>query len=190
MNAALSPLRPSLVSSSPSWKPAAAAFGLGLVGSMLIGAVTNAVNGRVAPLYFQVVLGWDGDVPSAAIGQGLMEGAVIGLILGGIVAALFTLRTRGHGSTLSALRLVGTLLLLALGAWAVGGVFGLLMGAVSPGWFQQRFGLEPDAAVWPVAWVGGSITGAELGAIITTLLGCVVFWVRTKPVESCPGARP
>ncbi len=51
-------------------------------GGGILGALTNYINGNVSPLYFQNVMHWNGvsDVPGAAIGQGIFEGLICGLI--------------------------------------------------------------------------------------------------------------
>ena len=64
--------------STPSPMALLAIAGTVIAGGALIGASTNAINGVISPLYFQVVMGWQ-DVESiwrASIAQGIFEGLI------------------------------------------------------------------------------------------------------------------
>src|SRR4051794_5534138 len=63
----------------------------GVLAGGLLGATTNAINGRVSPLYFVTILGWRdvADVWRASIAQGVFEG----LLFGTFFSVLFTAAT-------------------------------------------------------------------------------------------------
>src|ERR1700729_575514 len=63
----------------------------GVLGSVLIGGTTNAVNGWVSPTYFVTILRWQGvaDVWRASIAQGIFEGLLFGIFF----SLVFTVTT-------------------------------------------------------------------------------------------------
>ena len=80
-----------------------ALFGIavtGLFASASLGAVTNAVNGWVSPLYFVTILGWQGveDVWRASIAQGLFEGLCFGAFFSLVFASGVGIITRASSS--------------------------------------------------------------------------------------------
>lgn len=163
----------------------AAAFLLSLGGSIALGIFTNFVNAKIGPEYFVALFGWQGDIVAMSTAQAVLEGSLFGLVLGALVAIVYALRM-GTGATVAgAVKLVTTLLAGAWAAWIVGGGIGLLMSVLSAEWFQTRFAVSSER-VTRVAWVGGSITGLELGGTVITVLGLVAFWVMNsrKPLTA------
>ncbi len=154
----------------------------GILAGAALGALTNSINGRVSPLYFRNILGWHDveDVWRASIAQGIFEGLLFGLFL----ALVFTIvvgcvsRARcsyGFG--------VGTLIFMAVAAlvcWAVGGLLGMGLAALSPEFYRHAFLRVPQDfdEMLRYAWVGGSIWGIEFGGFALTILGSFLFYAR------------
>src|SRR6185312_15969836 len=89
----------------------------------------NAVNGLVSPQYFVALMGWQSHVWVRAVGQGMLEGAVLGGLFGIVVAIAFAASTGMRGP----LRLATGALAVAVGAvlvcWIAFGVLGVLIAA-------------------------------------------------------------
>lgn len=148
------------------------------------GALTNAVNGWVSPLYFVTILGWEEghDVQSAAIGQGIFEGVLLGGVLSVLFAAAVGWISRAACPYALAVRyLIGTFLA-ALACWTAGGLCAVAMALVSPGFYRSTFIGFPEGleAMLRYAWVGGSLVGVELGAVASAILAVVLFQARWR----------
>jgi hypothetical protein len=71
-----------------------------VVAGMFVGATTNAVNGAVSPIYFEIVMGWDSTgVWLQSVEQGILEGFVIGIFLSSILTLAIGLITRQAART-------------------------------------------------------------------------------------------
>lgn len=166
----------------------------GLLAGILLGAATNAVNGRLSPHYFISMLGWDDvlDVPSAAIAQGVLEGAVLGAGLGVFFAAVVGLVSRAA----CPFRLAATYLLGvvagALCCWTLGGLLAVGIAALSPEIYQARFPAAPPSTseLMGYAWVGGSICGVELGGLACVVLAAVLFRALWQTQAAKPEPQP
>jgi hypothetical protein len=65
----------------------------GVLASACLGAITNAVNGRVSARYFVTILGWRDveDMWRESIAQGIFEGSIWGVEFGGLVSVVLGL---------------------------------------------------------------------------------------------------
>lgn len=157
----------------------AAAFALSFIGSIALGVLTNFANAKIGPEYFASLFGWQGDIVSMSMTQAVLEGSLFGLILGALVAVVYAVRMGSAANVGGAIKLVTMLLACAWAAWILGGVIGVLMGTLSGEWFQNRFDISSER-VKGVAWVGGSITGLEVGGTVLTMLILIVFWMTNR----------
>ena len=98
----------------PSVRPLALAAiaGTGVFASAALGAVTNAINGWVSPLYFVTIMRWQGveNVWLASIAQGVFEGLCFGVFFSLVFTAGVAILTRASCSyAFAALHLLGIL---------------------------------------------------------------------------------
>ena len=106
----------------------------GVVASACLGGITNAINGRVSPLYFVRVVRWHEfeDVWRASIAQGIFEGIGFGVAFSLLFAAGVGIITRASCSYGFAVRHLLAILVGALACWAFGGVAGVGLALLSP----------------------------------------------------------
>lgn len=151
-------------------------FVASIVGGGVLGAVTNLINGRVSPLYFQNIMRWSdvSDVPRAAIGQGIFEGLICGLVFGTIFVTGVSLISKLRLSIRSSLSFLGLLIGSAFLAWCVGGLLAILLAWISPEFYRRSFfGVPEDfSSMLSYAWVGGSIWGVQFGGF-----GLLIIWI-------------
>ena len=164
--------------------------------SAVMGAATNAVNGTVSPLYFETMLGFEEEVWRAAVAQGLFEGLLWGVFL----ALAFTVGTGIITRASCTYKFAGRHLIGvsagALACWMAGGLIAMALAALSPEFYRNAFMGVPDAfgPILAYAWVGGSIWGLQLGAILSIALGLVFLrrnWRgigKTVRIERRPSA--
>jgi hypothetical protein len=167
----------------------------GVFASAILGGITNAVNGRVSPLYFVTILGWRNvdNVWRASIAQGLFEGLCFGVFFSLVFAAGAGIITRiscRYG--FAAAHLLG-IVAGALVSWLIGGTTAVGLAALSPEFYRRAFIGVPEefGPMLKYAWVGGSIWGLELGGLVSVVLGLVVLrgnWLRLQSGEQA-GAR-
>ena len=82
----------------------------GVFASAALGAITNAVNGLVSPLYFVIIMRWQGveNVWLASIAQGVFEGLCFGVFFSLVFTAGVGILTRASCSYwFAALHLLG-----------------------------------------------------------------------------------
>lgn len=147
-------------------------------GGALLGAATNAINARVSPVYFRYVLRWADvrDIWRAVMAQGIYEG----LMYGSLFAVVFTLSvgvsSRGRADFRFTVRPLLTAACIALGGWVMGGVLAIGLASLSPEFYRLRFRGVPDAfgEMLAYAWVGGSIWGILIGAVLAAVVSTVV----------------
>jgi len=164
---------------------ALATVGVGAV----LGALTNAINGAVSPMYFHTILGWDHveNIWRAAIAQGIFEGLIYGAIFSVVFTLVVGLVSRARapfGFAMKHLIVAGGIALLA---WCLGGVIAMALAAISPDFYRNTFvGVPSD--FWEMlryAWVGGSIWGVLFGAVLAVVIASVLAvtdWRRrTQP---------
>jgi hypothetical protein len=151
----------------------------GVFASAGLGAITNAINGWVSPLYFVNILGWQDveDVWRASIAQGLFEGLLFGVFFSLVFASGVGIITRASCSYGFAARYLLGIVAGALVCWLVGGTAAMGLAALSPEFYRRAFLGVPQkfGPMLRYAWVGGSIWGLELGGLVSLVLGLVVL---------------
>jgi hypothetical protein len=157
---------------------------LGTAAGGTLGALTNCVNGRISPDYFMNALGWEyaADVPAAAVAQGIYEGTMLGLVL----STLFAVTVGWVSKARCPFRIAAYHLLRifawALVCWCLGGMIGVLLAIISPGFFPIGETFRQDySRLLSFAWVGGSIQAIEWGGSAMALLECILFRARWSP---------
>ncbi len=156
--------------------------GTGVLTGVLLGALTNSINGWVSPLYFRNILRWQDveDVWRASVAQGVFEGLMFGLFL----TLVFTIVVGCVSKVRCSYGFGATVLLFvaaaALVCWAVGGLLGMGLAALSPEFYRHAFRGVPEDfnEMFRYAWVGGSISGIEFGGLALTILGSFLFYAR------------
>ena len=164
-------------------------FGIAVTGvfaSAGLGAITNAVNGWVSPLYFVTILGWRGveDVWRASVAQGLFEGLCFGVFFSLVFASGVGIITRASCSYGFAARHMLGIVAGSLVCWLIGGTAAMGLAALSPDFYRWAFIGVPEefGPMLKYAWVGGSIWGLELGGLLSVVLGLVILrgnWLRS-----------
>ncbi len=157
----------------------------------ILGALTNAVNGWVSPLYFRVVLRWDDvqDIWRACVAQGILEGVLSGLVIAVAFTTVVGLVSKGRSPYgLAALHLL-LIAAAALACWAIGGVVAIGLAALSPEFYRHTFPGVPEdfGPMIRYAWVGGSIWGVHLGGLAALIVGSVRFRARWRRLEEGAG---
>jgi hypothetical protein len=154
-----------------------------LIGAAL-GALANSINGSVSPLYFRNIMRWHDveDVWRASVAQGIFEGLLFGFFFGLVfttVVGYVSAARASYGFGLVTLIFVAVA---AIVCWAVGGLAGMGLAALSPEFYRHAFiGVPEDFhEMLRYAWVSGSIWGIEFGGFAMTLLGSFMFYARWK----------
>jgi hypothetical protein len=119
----------------------AATAATGVLAGGLLGAITNAVNGRISPTYFVNVLGWQGveDVWRASIAQGAFEGLLFGVFFSLVFATVTGIITGAACPYGFAVRHLLGILGGALTCWALGGLLAVALAALSPEFYRRAF---------------------------------------------------
>jgi hypothetical protein len=177
-------------------------FGIAVTGvfaSAALGAVTNAVNGWVSPLYFVTIMRWHGveDVWRASVAQGIFEGLCFGVFFSLVFTAGVGIITRAACPFAFAARHLAGIVAGALVCWAIGGMAAMGLATLSPEFYRRAFIGVPEETgpMLAYAWVGGSIWGVQLGGLVSVVLGLVVLranWLRSthaEPGVATPGPR-
>jgi hypothetical protein len=151
----------------------------GVFASAGLGAVTNAINGWVSPLYFVTILGWRGveDVWRACIAQGIFEGLCFGVFFSLVFTSGIGVITRASCSYGFAVRHLLGIVAAALACWLIGGVAAMGLATLSPEFYRRAFIGMPEqfGPMLAYAWVGGSIWGVQLGGLVSVVLGLVAL---------------
>jgi hypothetical protein len=151
----------------------------GVLASGLLGGTTNAVNGAVSPTYFVTILRWQGveDVWRASIAQGIFEGLLFGIFFSLLFTVATGIITNAACSFGFAFRHLLGILAGAYLCWALGGLAALGLATLSPEFYRRAFFGVPEefGAMLRYAWVGGSIWGAELGGLVSVVVGLVIL---------------
>jgi hypothetical protein len=169
----------------------------GVFASATLGAITNAVNGWVSPLYFVTIMQWRGveDVWRASIAQGIFEGLCFGVFFSLVFTAGVGVITRASCSYGFAVRHLLGIVAGALVCWAVGGLAAMGLASLSPDFYRRAFIGAPEETgpMLAYAWVGGSIWGVQLGGLVSVVLDLVVMranWRRSRHAEPGAAADP
>lgn len=145
----------------------------------LFGALTNIINGAVSPFYFELVMGWRfNNIWKASIAQGIFEGTIYGIFFSIVFTTGFGLITKGKASLSFALKILIQVLFFIMSCWFIGGAIATLLALLSPDFYHSHFYFPPKESsdLLRFAWVGGSIWGGIIGAV----LGCILSLVWTK----------
>jgi hypothetical protein len=163
-----------------------------LLGAVL-GAITNAVNGWVSPLYFRNIMRWDDvqDIWRAAIAQGILEGILFGLAFAVIFTAVVGIVSKArspYGLAAVHLVLIGVA---ALVCWALGGVVAMGLATLSPEFYRHAFRGVPEdfGQMLRYAWVGGSIWGIQFGGLASVIVGSVLFRAKWRHLQEAADNR-
>lgn len=151
----------------------------GILVGIILGAFTNAINGRVSPLYFRTIMQWH-DVQNiwrASIAQGILEGILFGLIFSVIFTSVVGIVSKAqapYNLTVFYLLFIGVA---GLVCWVIGGLAAMGLAALSPEFYRHAFLGVPDdfSQMLRYAWVGGSIWGIQFGGLAAVILGSVLF---------------
>ena len=156
----------------------------GVLASAFLGGTTNAVNGLVSPTYFVTIMRWEnvGDVWAASVAQGVFEGLCFGVFFSLVFTAATGVITRGSCHFGFAFRHLLGILGATYICWAFGGLCAVGLAALSPGFYRSTFYGVPQNfnQMLGYAWVGGSIWGAELGALVSVVIGLVMLWTNWR----------
>ena len=131
----------------------------GVFASGILGATTNAVNGHVSPLYFVTILGWAdvADVWRASIAQGAFEGLLYGVFFSLLFTTAVGIITGAECPYGFALQHLLGIMAGAYVCWALGGLAGIGLAALSPEFYRRIHRCpganRPDASVCLGRWV-------------------------------------
>lgn len=159
---------------------------IGIVAGVLIGALTNTLNGAVCPEYFTRVMGWPATAPIGvwSVRQGMLEGGLCGFFFALVLSIVMALRSRLRCPFRRAL---GYFVVACLGVvlcTILGGVVGAGWAASDPASYLAAFPTAISPGTARFAWVGGSIWGGQLGGLAMIVLTSIVFCVRCSTTGS------
>jgi hypothetical protein len=178
---------PKAASSSQPLALIALAF-TGILTAAALGAATNAVNGLVSPRYFVTILRWHGveDVWRASVAQGIFEGLLFGTCFALLFVVGVGLVTRAACTYGYAVRYLLGIAGGALVCWVLGGLAAMGLAALSPEFYRAAFIGVPDefGEMLAYAWVGGSITGLQLGGLVCVVIGVLLLRVNWQRENS------
>jgi hypothetical protein len=162
----------------------------GVLASAFLGGSTNAINGLVSPRYFVTIMRWHdvADVWRASIAQGMFEGFCFGLFFSLVFTAGTGIITGASCRYGFACKHLLGILGAAYICWAIGGLAGMGLAALSPEFYSRTFIGVPQefGERMAYAWVGGSIWGVELGGLVSVALGLVVLRANWKRLRRQP----
>jgi len=162
----------------------------GVFSSALLGAVTNAINGWVSPLYFVTILGWRGveDVWRMSIAQGIFEGLLFGVFFSLVFTTGVGIITRASCRYGFAVRHLLGVVVGAFFCWGIGGLAAIGLASFSSGFYQSTFIGVPDefGPMLAYAWVGGSIWGVQFGGLVSVVIGLVIFRANWRHSRNLP----
>jgi hypothetical protein len=169
-------------------------FVVSIVGGGVLGALTNLINGRVSPMYFQNIMHWKdvADIPRAAIAQGVFEGLICGLAFGTIFVLAVSVISKLHLRVGHSLCYLALLFGSAFLAWCLGGFLAMLLAWISPDFYRHAFiGVPEDlSSMVRYAWVGGSIWGVQFGGFALLIVWVAVFGLRWNANNSVEATAP
>jgi len=164
----------------------------GVLATAFLGGSTNVVNGLVSPRYFVTIMGWHDvtDVWRASIAQGMFEGFCFGLFFSLVFTAGTGIITGASCRYGFACKHLLGILAGAYLSWAIGGLAGMALAAVSPEFYSRTFIGVPQAfgERLAYAWVGGSLWGVELRGLLSVVLGLVVMRANWRRLQQPAGS--
>lgn len=154
----------------------------GVLLSMTLGALTNAINAVVSPTYFYLVFNQQVDANQlwkASILEGIQEGGCLGLLVSCVFTAGANAFWRSEVSYTPLVRYLLGIFAGAFLAWILGGLIALSFAALRPVLYAGIFGTPGGFnALVRYAWVGGSIWGLEGGSLVAMI---IALWkLRTR----------
>lgn len=160
---------------------------VGILCGVLMGAVTNAINGVVSPAYFSLLF-WDWKAQDDfelwrfTIEQGMLEGSVFGAVFSLIlmfgIAFISKLRCPFRPGFIVLLKVMAFSLMF----WIVGGFNGALLAQFLPQFSNLGLLFNPGEAL-RFAWVAGSIWGVYIGSLLSTIGAFVSFAAKWRRLE-------
>lgn len=119
-----------------------------------------------------------------AVVQGIFEGSIDGLAYTIVFLMLLWAVAGWRCHFSSAVSCIRTCLLIALGTWLAGGIYGVAHAVSSPHDFPlQLFGWRDASDSTPVvqyAWVLGSIWGVDFGSIVPIIAVAIRFAMQNR----------
>lgn len=155
---------------------------IGTGGGMLLGGLTNMVNGAVSPGYFRDVMGWY-DVRNiwlGSVGEGMLEGAIYGLVYSVVFSILISVVSNRQCPFGVAVRYGLVTLALAAAMWVFGGTCGVAWVLTLPDHSPPAFFGYHTSWLSRVsyAWVRGSICGIVDGGLLCVVLTNLHYCLR------------
>ncbi|HEY3412295.1 MAG TPA: hypothetical protein VGM51_04450 [Armatimonadota bacterium] len=164
-------------------------FLCGVLGAVVLAATANTINSQVSPEYFRVVMGWESvtNLSRTIVAQGILEALVAGTLLSLTLTCGIVLTMRSEASIRAGLSCLARILVGAAAGWLAGGAIGVLLCSLGPDLFANAFyGAGKPLSISRFAWVGGSIWGIYLGAVVSIVLVLVAL---KSSQESVPRKR-
>lgn len=155
-----------------------AAFGGGLIAVAL-----NWLAPDYYPGVFRSMNHPFGDAPQIGVGTGVIQGQVVGLLVGGVV--VLALAWFGQLSWAACFRGVGILFGCAALAALLGGLVGLAIGVQAPGYYRSlvRGGRLPDFNPIDVGIGLGTSQGAMVGMLCGGLIIAILAWRQARHLK-------
>lgn len=157
---------------------------IGLAIGIVTGVLTNVINAFVCVPYFEVVLSFsDPGLFQAILGQGAIEGGILGSVFGLILMIVAAASTAGQCTVLFTLRTLAWCIGITLAFWTLGGAVGVLLSYLVPGLWGSG-GLFISIPRWinphQFAWVGGTANAVYLGAVCSMVFAPIHLHLRWK----------
>ncbi len=156
----------------------------GILLSIILGALTNAINAAISPTYFYLVFNQQVDsdqVWKASIMSGIREAGCLGLIISNIFTAGASAICRSQLSYGVAVRYLLGISGGALIAWIFGGLVALSLAVLHPALYANIFGTRGGFdGLLGYAWVSGSIWGIEGGSLISMIVALAKLRTHRK----------
>jgi hypothetical protein len=110
----------------------------------------------------------------AAVAQGILEGLIYGTVFAIIFSLVLAISTRVRATAAFAAKHLGIAAAVAVISWCLGGLVAMGLAALSPEFYRVTFIGVPEefGAMMRYAWVGGSIWGVLIGAVLSVIVAC------------------
>lgn len=166
----------------------------GVVTGVFVGALVNTINGQVNPRYFLRIINLEGiwDMEDQAvwlmsIGQGVLTGAILGLVSSFFLMVGIGLISKLRCPLGLSLKVQVMLAASCLLFWFIGGLNGLLLAEIAPRYSYANYDssdfLPKSTDALRFAWVGSSNHGAHLGLLLSIFGALIWFSARWRQIE-------